>query len=206
MATTQDRFSYSKAPVKRVRAVQFSVWDPDEIKRYSVCKVDAAEIYEKGKPKAGGLSDPRMGTMDKFGGICTTDGANMYDCPGYFGHIELAKPMYHSGFIKTVVRVLRCVSYHDSKLLIDKARAGGGALGGGEGGAGFGRRLAGGAQEGCGGEPTCVVGGVDALCCASAVVWWRCGCHRTGSGLSSAQAPTDWPGAGEWDARRALRQ
>lgn len=122
MATTQDRFSYSKAPVKRVRAVQFSVWDPEEIKRYSVCKVDSAEIYEKGKPKAGGLSDPRMGTMDKFGGICTTDGANMYDCPGYFGHIELAKPMYHCGFIKTVVRVLRCVSFHDSKLLIDKVR------------------------------------------------------------------------------------
>jgi hypothetical protein len=45
--------------------------------------------------KAGGLSDPRMGTMDKFGGICTTDGANMHDCPGYFGHIELAQPVYH---------------------------------------------------------------------------------------------------------------
>ncbi|GBF88296.1 DNA-directed RNA polymerase II subunit 1 [Raphidocelis subcapitata] len=121
MATTQDRFPFSKAPVKRIKAVQFSVWDPDEIKKYSVCRVDSAEIYEKGKPKAGGLSDPRMGTMDKFGGICTTDGANMYDCPGYFGHIELAKPMFHSGFIKTVVRVLRCVSYHDSKLLLDKS-------------------------------------------------------------------------------------
>jgi DNA-directed RNA polymerase II subunit RPB1 len=36
-----------------------------------------------------------MGTMDKFGGICTTDGANMHDCPGYFGHIELAQPVYH---------------------------------------------------------------------------------------------------------------
>jgi DNA-directed RNA polymerase beta' subunit len=57
--------------------------------------VEAAELYEKGKSKAGGLSDPRMGTMDKFGGICTTDGAGMHDCPGYFGHIELAEPVYH---------------------------------------------------------------------------------------------------------------
>eukprot|EP00877_Chromochloris_zofingiensis_P013598 jgi/Chrzof1/8492/Cz03g13040.t1 len=118
--STIDRFTFSKAPVKRVKAVQFSIWDPEEIKKYSVCKVEASDIYEKSKPKAGGLSDPRMGTMDKHGGICTTDGSNMYDCPGYFGHIELAKPMYHCGFIKTVVRVLRSVSYYNSKLLISK--------------------------------------------------------------------------------------
>lgn len=89
-------------------------------KKYSVCKVEAAELYEKGRPKPGGLSDPRMGTMDKFGGVCTTDGCNMYDCPGYFGHLELAAPMFHCGFIKTVVRVLRCVSYHTSQLLLPK--------------------------------------------------------------------------------------
>ena len=28
--------------------------------------------------------------------------------------------MYHAGFIKTVIRILRCVSYHTSKLLVDK--------------------------------------------------------------------------------------
>jgi hypothetical protein len=64
-------------------------------KKYSVCHVEAAELYEKGKAKTGGLSDPRMGTMDKFGTICATDGANMHDCPGYFGHIELSEPVYH---------------------------------------------------------------------------------------------------------------
>jgi hypothetical protein len=92
-------------------------------KRYSVCKVEAGELYEKGQPKAGGLSDPRLGTMDKHGGICTTDGAGMQDCPGYFGHIELAQPVYHCGFIKTVVRVLRCVSHYNSRLLISPVRA-----------------------------------------------------------------------------------
>lgn len=28
---TIDRFTYSSAPIKRVKAVQFSIWDPDEI-------------------------------------------------------------------------------------------------------------------------------------------------------------------------------
>ncbi len=65
-----------------------------------------------------------MGTMDR-GGVCTTDGANANDSPGYFGHIALARPVYHIGFIKTVVRVLRCVSYHTSRLLVDKVRRAG---------------------------------------------------------------------------------
>ncbi|KAG2453789.1 hypothetical protein HYH02_001998 [Chlamydomonas schloesseri] len=114
-----DRFPYSSAPVRQVKAVQFSVWDPAEIKAYSVAEIVTSETYEKGKPKLGGLSDPRMGTMDR-GGICTTDGASANDSPGYFGHIALARPVYHIGFIKTVVRVLRCVSYHTSRLLVDK--------------------------------------------------------------------------------------
>lgn len=86
-------------------------------RRYSVAKIDSPIAYEGGKPKAGGLSDPRLGTMDR-GQKCTTDGANSQESPGYFGHIELAKPVYHIGFISTVVKVLRCVSYHSSKLLV----------------------------------------------------------------------------------------
>jgi hypothetical protein len=83
-------------------------------RKYSVAKIDSADTYEKGLPKQGGLSDLRMGTTEKRGAVCTTDGADLKDCPGYFGHIELARPMWHCGFIKTVVKVLRCVSYHTS--------------------------------------------------------------------------------------------
>ena len=86
-------------------------------RRYSVAKIDSPIGYEGGKPKAGGLSDPRLGTMDR-GQKCTTDGASSQDSPGYFGHIELAKPVFHIGFISTIVKVLRCVSYHSSKLLV----------------------------------------------------------------------------------------
>ena len=85
-------------------------------RRYSVVKVEVSQTYEKGKPKAGGLSDLKMGTLDRTL-KCETDGAGVQDSPGYFGHIELAKPMYHIGFISTVVKVLRCVSFHSSKLL-----------------------------------------------------------------------------------------
>jgi DNA-directed RNA polymerase II subunit RPB1 len=82
-----------------------------------VAKIDTSQTYDKGRPKMGGLSDPRLGTMDRAV-KCTTDGSGVLDCPGYFGHIELAKPMYHVHFIRTVVKVLRCVSYHNSRLLV----------------------------------------------------------------------------------------
>jgi len=53
----------------------------------------------------GGLADPRLGDMmDK-------------DNPGYFGHIELARPVYHVGFLNTVLAILRCVSFYDGRLL-----------------------------------------------------------------------------------------
>ena len=44
---------------------------------------------------------------------------NITECPGHFGHLELAKPVFHVGFITQIVRVLRCVCFYCSKLLID---------------------------------------------------------------------------------------
>ena len=88
-------------------------------RKYSVAKIEVPELYEHMRPKQGGLNDLRMGTTDRAE-RCTTDGASTVDSPGYFGHIELAKPMFHVGFIRTALRVLRCVSYSNSKLMVEK--------------------------------------------------------------------------------------
>jgi DNA-directed RNA polymerase II subunit RPB1 len=39
-----------------------------------------------------------MGTVNKEM-RCLTCLGDMVDCPGHFGHIELAKPVYHVGLI-----------------------------------------------------------------------------------------------------------
>ena len=57
--------------------------------------------------------------IDRFS-RCQTCAGNMNDCPGHFGHIELAKPVFHIGFFNKTLRILRCVCYHCSKLLVDK--------------------------------------------------------------------------------------
>ena len=48
------------------------------------------ESNENGKPKLQGIMDPRQGVVDRFT-RCQTCAGNMNDCPGHFGHIELAK-------------------------------------------------------------------------------------------------------------------
>lgn len=46
------------------------------------------------------------------------------DCPGHFAHIELARPVYHYGLIEFARRVLRCICFHCSRLLLkDKEKA-----------------------------------------------------------------------------------
>ena len=42
------------------------------------------------------------------------------ECVGYFGHIELARPMFHMGYIDKVRMVLQCVCFDCGTLLIDE--------------------------------------------------------------------------------------
>ncbi|KAK7289789.1 hypothetical protein RIF29_03733 [Crotalaria pallida] len=85
----------------------------------SVVHIEHGETTEKGKPKVGGLSDPRLGTINRKM-RCETCMANMAECPGHFGHLELAKPMFHVGFMKTVLTIMRCVCFNCSKILADE--------------------------------------------------------------------------------------
>lgn len=109
-------FEYSPAEIKKVKRVQFGVLSPDEIRTMSVCEVLSTQTFENGLPKENGLMDPRMGTVDKHY-RCKSCSGTRESCPGHFGHIELARPCYHVGFLGITLRILRCVCYHCSRLL-----------------------------------------------------------------------------------------
>jgi DNA-directed RNA polymerase II subunit RPB1 len=44
------------------------------------------------------------------------------DTPGYFGHIELAKPVFYHQYLSTIMKIIRCVCYKCSKLLVSKSK------------------------------------------------------------------------------------
>lgn len=75
------------------------------------------ETMEGGRPKIGGLMDPRQGVIDRMS-RCQTCAGNMTECPGHFGHIDLAKPVFHVGFVTKTIKILRCVCFYCSKLLV----------------------------------------------------------------------------------------
>ena len=107
--------------------------------------VTKLERYKNGIPIYGSLADTRMGTNDLYN-ICKTCecthariGSKMDDCPGmlrselfsniiyynslllgHFGHIELFRPVFHSGFLNEILRILRCVCFQCSRLLLDE--------------------------------------------------------------------------------------
>ena len=105
--------------IKNVEGVQFSISSPEDIRKHSVVEVSKFETYEKDVPVIKGLFDIRMGVTDRDI-VCGTCNQKNTCCPGHFGHIELTKPVLNYHFVQTIVKLLKCVCFKCSKLLIDK--------------------------------------------------------------------------------------
>lgn len=136
----------SNHAVSPVVKIQFSVLSPDTIRRRSVVEVASSKsmrgpgggpsssvqmangntapssnmTYRYDEPVQNGLFDPRMGVVD-LGKTCPTCGQRHTFCPGHFGHIELARPVFAVQFFEIVRRCLRCVCVHCSSILLPPA-------------------------------------------------------------------------------------
>ena len=116
---------YYSEDVKNIKKIKFSVFTNTEIKKYSAVKDDPFGInlddsYDNYEPKKGGLVDLRLGTCDIYL-RCTTCGLNSLECPGHFGHTELAEPVFHYGFLAHLKNILHCVCLKCSNLLIERS-------------------------------------------------------------------------------------
>ena len=58
--------------------------------------------------------------VSEYGRICPTDGLDSRECPGYFGHIELSRPVFYIQFLPIVQKLLNCVCIRCGQILIDK--------------------------------------------------------------------------------------
>ena len=105
----------------KIIGIQFSILSPDEIRKGSVAEITSKEAYINNKPVINGLFDPRMGVLEP-GLICPTDGLDYMQTPGYFGHIELARPVFYIQYLSTIQKILRCVCFKCSKLLVSKEK------------------------------------------------------------------------------------
>jgi DNA-directed RNA polymerase beta' subunit len=118
----EHKFRNSNAEVKTIKGIQFGVISPDFIRKISVTQsmefggkeikkgitIDNCYDQATGLANIGAINDPRMGN--------TAD----LEHPGYFGHIDLVRPVYHIGFLKIVIDILKCVSHYTSELLVSR--------------------------------------------------------------------------------------
>lgn len=88
--------------------VAFSVWDASSILASSVVEVKTIED----------LSSPLLGVV--FSGQCPTCFQTKHKCPGHWGAIRLANPVYHVSWISHTLRLLK---KEEGKFTWDKGRA-----------------------------------------------------------------------------------
>ncbi len=92
---------------KVIGGIKFGILSPEMIRSMSVTAIVTSEVYdENGLPVEGGVMDPRLGVIEP-GQRCATCGNTLARCPGHFGHLELARPVVHIGFVKHIYDLLR---------------------------------------------------------------------------------------------------
>jgi len=103
---------------KQVESLQFTLFNPDEIKKMSKAKIITPELYDvDGYPVDGGLMDLRLGAIDP-GVRCRTCGGRLKECLGHPGSIELARPILHIKYVPIIEMFMRCFCSECHRLMI----------------------------------------------------------------------------------------
>ena len=105
----------------KIKAIQLSMLTEEEIRAMAVVEVTRQQLFHSNNyvPVRGGLFSPEMGNVDPcVNFVCPTDGLLQDKCPGYFGYIELVKPVPWFQHAKRIRSTLKMVCYRCSKLLI----------------------------------------------------------------------------------------
>lgn len=106
------------AEISSIKGIQFCILSAENIVSRSVAEIYKSETYNGNDPVPNGIFDPRMGVID-HNKVCITCQKKNTFCPGHFGHIVLAKPVFHIHFFNIVRNVLKCVCFRCSNLLVD---------------------------------------------------------------------------------------
>lgn len=104
--------------------IEFEILQNNQIKRMSVfgensLGVEIYDLYESGTPKTGSVIDTRFGPNNSTD-ICSTCGLQTEYCVGHAGHITLAEPLFHKGYLDHIRKILNCICLKCSKVLLYK--------------------------------------------------------------------------------------
>jgi len=99
--------------------VQFGIANPENLLKRSVVEVITDKTYQNNQPIANGVFDARFGVIEN-GKVCPTCKQTNQYCPGHFGHIRLARPVYLYQFFDMVEKLANVICLNCSKVLADE--------------------------------------------------------------------------------------
>ncbi len=105
---------------KRIGSIQFAYMSPEEKRDLSATKIITPDTYDDdGFPVEMGLMDTHLGVIEP-GLRCKACGGRVDECSGHFGHIELAMPVIHIGYVKEIKKLLRSTCSECGRLLLEE--------------------------------------------------------------------------------------
>jgi len=111
-------YQNQKVEIQEVRSIQFSVLSPEEIIKRSVGKITRNDVSsENAENLSNSLSSMKMGASNN-NSVCATCGLKNSLCNNHHAHIELAKPCFNCCYHNITRKILKCVCYRCSRILI----------------------------------------------------------------------------------------
>lgn len=102
----------------KIGTIEFRMLSPDNVKKMGVVKIVTPELYDAdGYPIDSSLMDLKMGVIDP-GLRCRTCGGKVRECPGHFGFIELARPVFHIRYIPLIYIFLKSTCSACGRVLL----------------------------------------------------------------------------------------
>ncbi|CZS90368.1 probable DNA-directed RNA polymerase III subunit RPC1 [Rhynchosporium agropyri] len=108
---------------KKFASLKFGIQSNTQIVNQGVLEVSDRILYnmEAGrKPMENGPLDTRLGTSSKTG-ICNTCGEGLQNCNGHFGHVRLALPAFHIGYLKLTQMFLQNICKDCARVLLTES-------------------------------------------------------------------------------------
>ncbi|KNE68594.1 hypothetical protein AMAG_12759 [Allomyces macrogynus ATCC 38327] len=95
---------------KQLREVGFGVHGQEEIAKVAVTAISCKDSYSFADGRRtvvpNGPLDRRLGPSEKAA-TCETCNRGLADCPGHWGYVPLAVPLFHVGFFRTIITTLQ---------------------------------------------------------------------------------------------------
>jgi DNA-directed RNA polymerase II subunit RPB1 len=105
-----------------ISALQLTLLNEEQLKRRSVVTLepDANQITRRNTMLLGSVLDPRLGSTQPAI-LCSTCGASAQQCQGHIGSLRLKIPCAVGVFVGVLHKIMQCVCWRCSRLLISES-------------------------------------------------------------------------------------